>query len=245
MQFEFRGLSVHYEDEGEGWPLLLLNGVYMTCRSWRHVLPAFAARHRVLRVDFVDQGETGRMDGDYDLEFQADLVAALLDHVGLAQVDLVGTSYGGIVALIVALRRPDLVRRLVAANSAAYCSRSVRSASLKLNVVWDSLAKAVRPNSQAFGALGRITRSIQSVDERDSLEQVSCPTLVISAQHDSLTPRHLQLEILSRMPNARHAEIAQAGHLVVYEKPEEFAALALGFLDEAEHAEHAEYAVAA
>jgi len=229
MDFDFRGYSVHYEDEGTGPVVLLLNGVYMNCRSWEPLVPEFAQDHRLVRVDFLDQGGSQKMTRDYSIDLQAELVIALIEHLGIDDVSLVGTSYGGVVAIKVAVALPDRVRRLVIGNTGAHFSPSFTAYSTSLSVVYDQMGWLFQP--KLFGSLSRITRSINGVDERNNLQFVRCPTLVVATQYDSLTPQYLQLELVRGIPDATFAEITGAGHVVVFEKPKEFADLALGFID--------------
>ena len=229
VEFDFQGYGVHYEDEGTGDVVLLLNGVYMNCGSWRALVPQFVEGHRLVRVDFLDQGRSQKMTTDYSIDLQAQLVVALLRHLGVDQVALVGTSYGGVVALKVALAQPGRVRRLVIGNTGAHFSQSFFEFASILAGSFDRLAGPHR--SALFGSLSQITRSITDVDERDNLRYVRCPTLVVSSEYDSLTPRSLQWELVKGIPDASFALIKGAGHVVVHEKPQEFAALALQFID--------------
>ena len=231
MEFSFQGNIVHYEDEGTGPVVLLLNGVYMNCGSWQALVPQFVSAHRLIRVDFLDQGRSEKMSTDYSIDLQAELVVALLAHLGIDEVALVGTSYGGVVALKVALAQPDRVRRLVIGNTGAYFSQSFFEFASILSGGFDRLARARPHKSKLFRSLSQITRSITDVDERDNLRNVRCPTLVVSTEFDSLTPRHLQWELVRGIPDATFAVIKGAGHVVVHEKPREFADLALQFID--------------
>jgi pimeloyl-ACP methyl ester carboxylesterase len=63
------------------------------------------------------------------------------------------------------------------------------------------------------------------------LKNITAPTLVISSQYDFLTPPYLQKEIAEAIPVAGHVTIQDAGHALMYEKPEEFSALVLGFVN--------------
>jgi pimeloyl-ACP methyl ester carboxylesterase len=106
-----------HQAEGEGEPLLLLNGIAMTALSWEPVAAPLAERFRVIRCDFRGQlmtpATTPRQIVDH-----ADDVAALLDRLELGSVHVVGTSFGGVVGTLVASRNPDRVRSLVTIASA-------------------------------------------------------------------------------------------------------------------------------
>jgi 3-oxoadipate enol-lactonase len=103
--------------EGEGEPLLLLNGVFMTAASWQVVARPLAKSFRVIRCDFRGQLMTPAPPPD-DLDGHADDVVALLDELGIETAHVVGTSLGGVVGAIAAGRFPDRVRSLVTVASA-------------------------------------------------------------------------------------------------------------------------------
>ena len=63
------------------------------------------------------------------------------------------------------------------------------------------------------------------------LDRITAPTLVISSEHDHVTPLANQTELVARIPGAAHAMVQDAGHAAMYEKPAEFTALVLGFVN--------------
>ena len=118
--FAFQGKKVYYETVGEGKPLLLLNGIMMSTRSWAPFLDAFQqGGNRLILVDLLDQGQSEAMDGPFGLPLQAEMLDALLEALGVAKTAVFGTSYGGEVALNLAVRYPGRVSRLALANTVA------------------------------------------------------------------------------------------------------------------------------
>jgi len=103
---------LYYRSDGQGEPLLLLNGIAMTALSWEAVAQPLARRFRVIRCDFRGQLMTPAPPPPTVAE-HADDVAALLDHLGLDAVHVVGTSFGGVVGTIFAARHPERARSLV------------------------------------------------------------------------------------------------------------------------------------
>ena len=135
MTFEFKGKSVYYESHGEGNPVLLLNGIMMTTLSWQAFVPALQKTNRLILVDFLDQGRSARMEEAYTQELQAELVAALINHLQLRSPAVAGISYGGEVALRVAIRYPALVGRLLLFNTTAKTSAWLRDIGRGWNAV--------------------------------------------------------------------------------------------------------------
>lgn len=121
MQFEYQGHSIYYEHHGQGLPLLLLNGIMMTTASWAPFVDAFTKENKaLLLVDLMDQGKSSACAQDYTIADQADMVAALLAHLSLPAIPVLGTSYGGAVALSLAVHHPQCVSSLLLAATRAY-----------------------------------------------------------------------------------------------------------------------------
>ncbi|MBY8873875.1 alpha/beta fold hydrolase [Micromonospora sp. PLK6-60] len=119
---EVNGLRLWYEVRGAGRPLVLLHGSYGTGETFAPILPALAARRRVVAVDLQGHGRTADVDRPLRYESLADDVAALIRRLGLVEPDLMGYSLGGAVALRTAIRHPGLPRRLVVVS--APCKRA-------------------------------------------------------------------------------------------------------------------------
>jgi pimeloyl-ACP methyl ester carboxylesterase len=121
--FKYGEHKIHYEDMGEGEPILLLNGIFMSCASWTAFIPAFTKSNRLLLLDFIDQGLSDKSDREYDQNIQVEIIIALLDELRLDAVNVAGVSYGGEIAMKVAIRHPNRVKKLVLANTTAYTSK--------------------------------------------------------------------------------------------------------------------------
>ena len=117
--FGFQGKDVYYETYGEGRPIIVLNGIMMSTASWKEFIEPFSAANQLILVDFLDQGQSAKMVGEkpYTQELQVDLVAALLDHLGLEKTTVLAISYGGEVALQFVLKYPEKVDRLILFNT--------------------------------------------------------------------------------------------------------------------------------
>jgi len=103
---------VHYEEHGEGVPLLLVAGLASDHRAWGKQVEAFRSRYRTIVYDHPGIGETTGPDVPYTTAMLADVAAGLLTHLGVASAHVVGASMGGTIAQELALRRPELVRTL-------------------------------------------------------------------------------------------------------------------------------------
>src|SRR3954453_8963773 len=115
---DVNGLHMYYETHGEGQPLVLLHGGLMSNETFGPVIPALvAAGHQVIAPDLQAHGRTADIDRPLDVRLMADDIAALIRHLGLGKVDVVGYSLGGGVAMFTALKHPDVVDRLVTVSA--------------------------------------------------------------------------------------------------------------------------------
>jgi pimeloyl-ACP methyl ester carboxylesterase len=108
---------LYHQSEGTGEPLLLLNGIAMSAVSWDVVARPLAKDFRVVRCDFRGQLMTPVRPPE-GIGEHADDVAGLLDHLGIDSLHLIGTSFGGVVGMLVAARYPERVRSLTTIASA-------------------------------------------------------------------------------------------------------------------------------
>jgi pimeloyl-ACP methyl ester carboxylesterase len=116
---DIEGRHVHYRDEGRGAPLLLLHGTSSSLHTWDGWVEKLVATRRVIRLDLPGYGLTGPApDGDHSPAREARVVAALLTRLGVSQADVAGNSFGGRVALTIALAYPQRVRKLVLIDAA-------------------------------------------------------------------------------------------------------------------------------
>ena len=118
-------VNLYYEEQGKGPPVLLLHGFGASTYTWRHITPELARTHRVIAVDFKGFGQSDKpFDERYSVLDQAELIAQLIEDKDLRDLTIVGHSFGGGVALRLALeantRLGGRIARLVLLDSIAY-----------------------------------------------------------------------------------------------------------------------------
>lgn len=117
--FIFQGKKVFYRTVGNGEPLLIMNGIMMSTMSWKPFEAHFAKQNMLILIDLLDQGQSDKMDKAFSQSLQVEVVDALLDELKMDKVSIIGTSYGGEVALQFAAKYPQKVKRMVLANTVA------------------------------------------------------------------------------------------------------------------------------
>jgi 3-oxoadipate enol-lactonase len=106
-------IELFYRDDGEGQPVLFIQGLGVDHRGWAGVARPLSKRFRCISFDNRDVGRSSTVDAPYGLLDMAGDALGLLDGLGIAQADIVGTSMGGVMAQEIAIRHPERVRKLV------------------------------------------------------------------------------------------------------------------------------------
>ncbi|MGV1013455.1 MAG: alpha/beta fold hydrolase [Methyloceanibacter sp.] len=112
-------VSANVKVEGEGPAIVLIHGFGAALDWWDAIAPALAAEHKVIRLDLIGHGGTEAPSDGYTIERQAELVADVLDKLGVDKVTAIGHSMGGEVATALAAAHPALVERLVLIDTPA------------------------------------------------------------------------------------------------------------------------------
>ena len=201
---DVNGINLYYETHGSGEPMILLHGGLGSGEMFGPILPALTEHHQVIAVDLQGHGRTADIDRPLDLGLMADDVAALIDHLGLDTPDVVGYSMGGGVAMQVAFRHPDKVRRLVAASAnitrdaipAEMLEQQAQVSSAAVEFMKDTpmyqLYQQVAPRPEDFGRLldkvGAMMKD--DFDLSDEVRALKMPTLIVCADADMAPPSH-------------------------------------------------------
>ncbi len=117
-----RGADIRYDVQGpeDGPAVVLVHGYGSTLHAWDLLVPALTDRYRVIRLDLKGFGRSSKYAGDYATTEHAEVVLALLDHLGVERAHVVAHSMGSAVALAMALQAPDRVDSMVLAGPWVY-----------------------------------------------------------------------------------------------------------------------------
>jgi len=116
---DVNGLKMYYEVYGNGKPIVLLHGAFMSIPlNWSHIIPLLAKDRKVIVTELQGHGRTRDISRDITFKGMADDVSGLLKHLKIDSADIVGYSMGGGVAFQLAVHHPEQVRRLVILSGA-------------------------------------------------------------------------------------------------------------------------------
>jgi pimeloyl-ACP methyl ester carboxylesterase len=117
---QIEGRELHYREAGAGPAMLLLHGFGHSSTAWLRTIPLFAARYRTIAPDLPDYRREKPQQEAFDPQTFSATVVRCIESLALAPVTLVGNSLGGLIAMLAALDRPELVRALVLANPVGF-----------------------------------------------------------------------------------------------------------------------------
>jgi pimeloyl-ACP methyl ester carboxylesterase len=197
------GLQMYYEIHGNGGiPLVLLHGSYGAIGLWGPILTTLAETRQVIAVELQGHGHTADIDRPITYEQMADDVAALIEHLGIAQADVFGYSMGGYTALQVVIRHPELVRKLVVA-SASYTKDGIYPEVLEglafitpeifVGTPNEAVYLETAPNPEDFPTLVEKLKRLDAEEfawPAEEIEAIAAPTLLIYGDADIVRPEH-------------------------------------------------------
>lgn len=242
--------------EGEGPIVVLSHALGCDLHMWDGVAALLSRAHTVLRYDHRNHGASEIVPGVLGIEMLAQDAADLIEReVDGEAVHFVGLSMGGMTAQALAVRRPELLKTLVIANSAAHYPDQAS---------WMARAETVHTGGMSAIALGAVARwltpeytltedgmvaaqalkdvllrndpeayiascnAVATIDFRESDLRIAVPSLVIGGLRDEATPMAMSEALVAAIPGARLATI-DAAHLSAVERPVEFTQLLIDF----------------
>jgi len=201
---EVNGLNLYFETHGAGRPLILLHGGLGSGEMFGPILPALAERHQVIAPDLQGHGRTADIDRPIDIRLMADDIAALIEHLGLDEPDVVGYSLGGGVALQTAIKYPAMVRRQVVASAnirrdaiypemlAQQAQVGAAAADFMKDTPMYQLYQRVAPRPEDFPRLlDKMGAGMaEDFDFAEEVRGLQVPTLIVAADADMAPPSH-------------------------------------------------------
>lgn len=259
MKTKVGGVEIAWEEAGQGAPVVLLHAFPLHRGMWAAQREALAKQYRVITPDFRGHGESSVPKEDSTMERLAEDVRGLLDELKLERVVLGGLSMGGYVAFAFYRRYAERVAALILANTRATADteegRKGRyelatvaerqgSAAVAERLLTRLLAPATPDRNPEIVAAVRemilstppagIARALRGMatrpDSTPVLRKITCPTLILVGEEDTLTPPADADSMAKIILGSRLEKIRRAGHLANLEQPGKFTSLVESFL---------------
>ena len=248
------GLNMYYEIHGTGQPLVLLHGAFSAIgTSFGQVLPGLAKGRQVIGLEMQAHGHTADIDRPLSVEQMADDTAAALEKLGIEKADFFGYSTGGAIALQVAIRHPEIVRKLVLA-SVTYRLDGVHpglweglgemSHEMMVGSPWHDEYLQIAPRPEDFPRLfakkTEMDRGLKDIPA-EAIKAIKAPTLLILGDSDLVRPEHA-VEMfrllgggvfgdMAGMPNSQLAVLPGTSHVTLVYKADLLLDIIPPFLD--------------
>jgi 2-hydroxymuconate-semialdehyde hydrolase len=257
------GITTNVHDVGKGQPVMMIHGSgpgVSAWSNWRLNLPVFAQSMRVIAPDCVGFGYTDRPANiTYDMKTWLSHLVSVLDALGIEQTDIIGNSFGGSMALALAIHHPERVRRMVLMGSVGIpfdltegldavwgyqpslvnMRRILDIFAYNRALVTDELAAlrfraASRPGiSEAFAAMFPAPRQrwiAALAHDEHAIAKLPNKTLIVHGREDKVIPAANAYRLFDLIPNAELHMFGHSGHWTQIEHKDRFNALVQGFL---------------
>ncbi|HTS51698.1 MAG TPA: alpha/beta hydrolase [Burkholderiales bacterium] len=255
------GGELYFETSGSGPPLLLVSGLNGSARFWSRQVPRLAERFTVIVHDHRGVDRSSRDAIVYSIEQMAGDTLALMDHLDIRSAAMVGQSTGGAIGQHLAATQPNRISRLVLCSTwthaDAYFTRLfelrrdlLRSAGLEMYTrdgslllyppewlrehdreVTEAEAGSLASASSPEIMISRI-EALLRFDGRARAPRIRCPTLVIAALDDRVTPAYFSRALAQAIPKAQLVLLEGGGHFLPIVEAERYGETVLRFLSE-------------
>jgi len=245
------GIRMHYEERGQGEPLVLLMGLSAPGSRWEDHVQAYEQHFRCLLVDNRGAGDSDKPQGPYTTAMMAADTAGVMQALGIEQARVAGISMGSGIAQELALAHPQMVRSLVLIASWARCEHYIASVFEHLKCMralsspaeftqllqlwiftaghyeehFTELVQGQRDAAVGYMDLQSFCAQADACithDALDRLEQLEMPALLTCGGGDIFTPLRLSEIMLERLPNADLLVLPGLGHCHHWEDLETF-----------------------
>lgn len=225
------GISIYYETYGAGEPLLLLHGNSCSISLFEKQIPELARHYKVIAVDTRGQGKSAEDGKTYTYDLFADDMNALLDHLKLDSVNVLGWSDGGNTGLIMAMKYPGKVKKLVTMGANVFIDQTVVNKSIfkilkkEKKEINEDTVYATRNRQRLIELL--LTEPRHSFEE---LKLIKCPVLVVAGEKDVIKEGHTKA-IAANIPKSTLMIVTKATHYLPSENPGLFNKAVIDFLE--------------
>jgi pimeloyl-ACP methyl ester carboxylesterase len=252
------GMRHAYRESGTGRTLVLISGILSDSRFWEPQLSGLGDAFRVIAWDAPGTGGTDDPDEHTGVGGYASMLRGFLAAIDAVPADLVGLSWGGVLALESYRRFPEMIRSLILADTYAGWKGSLpakeyearRAAALRdlkhrppddvpdhvPNVMHPAAPASARQRLQDIiddarpAGYRAMARALIDVDSSDVLGTIEVPTLLIWGEDDARSPLSVAQAMQASIPGARLVLVPGAGHVSSLERPEAFDAAIRDFI---------------
>lgn len=226
MVIEVNGIELHWEEHGEGEPLLWIHGGMGHGADWQYVFKEPPAGYRLIAPDLRGHGASTNPSGSFTFRQCASDLRGLLRHLGLPRIKAIGLSGGGITALHMATAEPGCMEAMVIVSAPPYFPAEARAIQRQFSeaMLGDAEMERMRQRHRRDGQIQQlvaITRGF--ADSYDDvgftpplLSTITADTLIVFGDRDPLYPVSLAFELRASIPRSYLWVVPGGGHGPVF-----------------------------
>ena len=234
-------------------PVLLLHGLGGSADRWKTVIPYLSTKYRLIIPDVIGFGYSEKPHVEYSVDFFINFIKKFLNILNISEVNLIGSSFGGLLALEYAIKYEAEIKKLVLVSPAgmmryvsttlkhyisaalyptfenvlrAYHEMMYDSNKVSEESIQDFINRMNLPNAK-YAFMSTLMAFNEQPQLRDRLK-INIPTLIIWGRNDTLIPIRYAKKF--KIPNSKIVILDHCGHYPYIEKTEEFVKLILKFL---------------
>ncbi len=252
-----RDVSLFYEVQGEGPPLVFVHGLGGTSNVWYAQRAVLSRSCRVVTFDLSGSGRSDHSRRTYSIETWADEIAGLMEHLNIEQAIVIGHSMGTVIVQKFATRYPQKTKAIVLAGALIELAPQGKEAFTRRAetaeregmigvadmVLQGALTPGTRERNLVLTGMVREMllandppcyagqcRALIAASAKADHAQIKCPTLLVVGDHDTVTPLANHRQIAAAVANSRIRIVPNTAHLTMMEMPEMFNVILLEFL---------------
>ena len=224
-------IQLHYIEQGQGKPLILLHGNGENCDYFEHQIPYFARDYRVIAIDTRGHGQSPRGEKPFTIVQFAEDLHDFMDEKAIGKAILLGFSDGGNIALTFALKYPERVDKMIVDGANLFPSGVKARYQWPIEVgyriakMFAKKSEEAKKNAEMLGLMVN-----EPHIEPSELARLTMPILVVAGTKDMIKDEHTRL-ICNSLPNAK-LEIITGDHFVANKNYEAFNTVVEAFLKE-------------
>lgn len=228
------GVKLYYEEYGNGKPLILLHGNSLSILSFSLQIPELSKHYRVISVDTRGQGKSTEDGKTYTYDLFAEDMKCFLDYLQLDSVNILGWSDGGNTGLIMAIKYPKKVKRLITMGANIF----IDSNAVEKNAIDGTISQIKKHNSDtnytARNSVRLLTMLLTEPNYQfNELRKIQCPVLVMAGEKDVIKIGHTK-GIADNIPKSTMLIAPKESHFFPVENPKEFNKIVLDYLTQGE-----------
>ena len=222
-------IQLHFIEQGQGQPLILLHGNGESCDFFEHQIPYFSKDYRVIAIDTRGHGQSPRGEKPFTIAQFAEDLHDFMDESDIEKAVLLGFSDGGNIALTFALKYPERVDKMIV-DGANLFPRGVKPLyqwpiefGYRIAKLFSKKSEKAKQNAEMLGLMV----NEPNIDPAE-LSRLTMPVLVVAGNNDMIKDAHTRL-IHNNLPNAQ-LSILKGDHFVANKHPEAFNKVVVEFL---------------